>query len=173
MVDVPEATLFLPVSTAFIHQYLRRCGWKFVPSSHLYARIWSPLILHSSCTCAHNCCEFTCGAAMLCPEDTVSLETATTSGSYALSTLLFHTYLWALIGRECNTNVPFTAEIFLTVLFSEPRPVVDLRANHHLLHKYLLWWGLRDALLCVYNSTSLKISLILCPFKRVIVGISP
>lgn len=41
-------------------------------------------ILHRSCTDSHSHSEFMCTTGLLCSDNTVSLESATTSGSYNL-----------------------------------------------------------------------------------------
>lgn len=51
--------------------------------------LWSADWLDLVCTASHSCCEFTCAAVLLWPEDTVSLQSSLAYGPYNIYTLPF------------------------------------------------------------------------------------
>lgn len=90
-----------------------------------------------------------------------------------LALLLFlpslHGDTWAFWGRERDINVPFKAK-HSTV---SNHLSVDQLSVSVLITMYskkeLLWWVLKAVLIYGYKDTNLGISLLLCPFSRIIV----
>lgn len=60
-------------------------AWDVVPTSSLYAEIQYVLNLLAFCTWCFNSCEFICAVALLCPNNTASLQSPVASCSYNLS----------------------------------------------------------------------------------------
>lgn len=101
-------------------------GWDFRPTYSFHSRIWSDLGLYWSYACCHYRYELICVAALLCPEDTVSIF----SVSYILSAFFSAWYLD--IQRKYGIYALFRAENS-AAFFCPPWPLVGLCANHCLL----------------------------------------
>lgn len=68
---------------------------------------WS---LCRSCECSHSLCELICASVVLFPDNTVSLKSSTTSGSYNLSVPSF-TQIPAHWWEACEKDIPVRVEL--------------------------------------------------------------
>lgn len=101
-----------------------------MPTSHLHAEICSNLGLHRVCAWCGTCCEFLCIAALLWPEDIVSVESPTISGSHALSATSSSMIPEPRLGGLWYVCVLVRAE---QSAISYSWPVAGLSVNHYLL----------------------------------------
>lgn len=140
----------------------------------------SSLSLHRSCACGHNDGEFICAAPLICPENDdnnkkpVSLVFFPTSDSYNLYSHFFCRDLWAVRGWVYYTMyVPSRADqsTVSDSLHIDSLSIFVLTAVN--CKRKLLWWGLRDSLICGYSNKSSGVTFILYPVTRIRVLSSP
>lgn len=84
-VNLPRARTLKKGDSSFpwSYQLLISNGWAVVPTFPL--QIGSVLSFHAFCSWCHNCCEFICAIALLCPEGSISPWSPTATGSYYFS----------------------------------------------------------------------------------------
>lgn len=110
--------------------------------------ILSGLRLHKFCACCHNCWDFICTTARLCPGNTVFLQSSTTCMSQ-LFFLLFCSDAQDLgVEDMIDTHLQFKAGHSFSFLFSAPWLVVGLGPIIIYCKNELLWEGLLDTLIC-------------------------
>lgn len=87
IVDKPSETLLEKDNFSFVSEYqLQAVSWLDVgPMSISPFQHWDPVWLEPTSPSCHSLCELTCVSDPLCLEDTVSLESSITWGSYNVS----------------------------------------------------------------------------------------
>lgn len=114
--------------------------------SPIHAGILSKLNWSGSCTCFHNPCKLVYATSLLWPESTVLLSSSALSRSYNLPPTYFMMtpepwweWVW------CGCSIQGWALTSYSLHIGQLRGSVLITVY---CKKTLLWWGLRDALIC-------------------------